>query len=101
MKLVPVSFLHLFNCVKELPSRDNFPFLKEISIEETNDIITFKINKLSGYEGFITNLEGVEFRKVKKRKRNNLYLPDRVRVVVSSKELLPVLNVVKLERSLK
>lgn len=44
MKLVPVSFLHLFNCVKELSSRDNFPFLKEISIEETNDIITFKIN---------------------------------------------------------
>ncbi len=44
MKLVPVSLSHLFNCVKELPSRDNFPFLKEISIEETNDIITFKIN---------------------------------------------------------
>ena len=44
MKHVPVSLLHSFNCLKEPPLRDNFPFLKEISIEETNDIITFKIN---------------------------------------------------------
>ena len=48
MKLIPSSILlsFLFNLEKEYLSRDNSPFVKGTTIEERNDMITFKINNL-------------------------------------------------------